>query len=261
VAWLKGEQAQRWLMQNTRRRPVNPAVAADKDMFPPAVLSELPFPGQIDVINSLLLSYLNDQRQPAHVFFVLDVSGSMEGARITDLRKALTQLAGDDQSLTGRFARFQNRERVTFIPFSHQVEQGLLTNVDMGATRDQNETTLNSIRQFSGKLNAHGGTAMYDAIGEAYRRVALAMKADPQRYYTIVVMTDGESNRGMTLKDFRNYYATMPADVQRVRVFTVLFGEGNAGELKDLAEMTGGRAFDSRATPLALMFKGIRGYQ
>jgi Ca-activated chloride channel family protein len=53
----------------------------------------------------------------------------------------------------------------------------------------------------------------------------------------------------------------MPADVQRVRVFTVLFGEGNAGELKDLAEMTGGRAFDSRATPLALMFKGIRGYQ
>jgi Ca-activated chloride channel family protein len=65
----------------------------------------------------------------------------------------------------------------------------------------------------------------------------------------------------MDLQQFRAYYASLPEAVRRVRVFTVLFGDGNAEELQAVAELTGGKAFDSRKTPLALMFKGIRGYQ
>jgi Ca-activated chloride channel family protein len=260
VAWLKGETAQRWLMQNTQRRPVNPAVAADKAVFP-AMLSELPFPGHIEVVNALLLSYLNDQRRPAHAFFVLDVSGSMEGERIGALRQAIASLAGQDQSLTGRFARFQNRERISFIPFSSEVESDLLKQAEMGDTPARNDAALNDIRTYSGRLETRGGTALYDALAEAYRRAAVAMQTDPQRYYTIVAMTDGESNKGMDLQQFRAYYASLPEAVRRVRVFTVLFGDGNAEELQAVAELTGGKAFDSRKTPLALMFKGIRGYQ
>lgn len=261
VAWLKGETAQRWLMQNTQRRPVNPAVAADKALFPGAVLSELAFPGQVEVLNDLLLSYLNEQRRPAHAFFVLDVSGSMQGDRIASLRKALASLAGEDQSLTGRFARFQNRERIDFIPFSSSVERDLLTQTDMGDTRARNDATLNAIRGFAGRLETRGGTALYDALAEAYHRVEVAMKVDPQRYYTIVAMTDGDSNEGMDLAQFRAYYASLPEEVRRVRVFTVLFGDGNATELQAVAELTGGKAFDSRKTSLSTMFKGIRGYQ
>jgi Ca-activated chloride channel family protein len=40
-----------------------------------------------------------------------------------------------------------------------------------------------------------------------------------------------------------------------------LFGEGNAEELKQLADLTGGRLFDSRSVALATVFKEIRGYQ
>jgi Ca-activated chloride channel family protein len=46
-----------------------------------------------------------------------------------------------------------------------------------------------------------------------------------------------------------------------VKVFPILFGEGSPTELQALAEMTGGRVFDSRSKPLPVVFKEIRGYQ
>lgn len=265
VAWLKGDTAQRWLMRETRRRPVNPAVwAADpaaKALFPDAMLSELPFPGRIEAVNAVLLSYLNEQRRPAHAIFVLDVSGSMEGDRIAELRRALATLAGQDTSLTGRFARFQNRERITFIPFSSGVEQDLVYSADMGNTTRQNDATLGAVRDYADRLGTRGGTALYSALAEAYRRAGEILAADPQRYVTIVAMTDGESNEGMSLEQFRAFHAGLPEPARNVRVFTVLFGGGNEQELGEVADLTGGRLFDSKKTALAVMFKGIRGYQ
>lgn len=261
VTWLKSQTAQDWLMRETRRRPVNPTVVPPTGMFPDALLSELTFPGKIEVVDSILLSYLNDQRRPAHAFFVLDISGSMEGERLENLRQALASLAGQDTSLTGRFARFQNRERITFIPFSNVVESDLLLTADMGQTRPSNEQTLAGIRQYASTLDTRGGTALYDAVAEAYRRAAIAMKTDPQRYYTIVAMTDGQSNEGMGLSEFRDFHANLPESARQIRVFTVLFGNGDAEELHELAELTGGHLFDSRKSSLASIFKGIRGYQ
>ena len=46
-----------------------------------------------------------------------------------------------------------------------------------------------------------------------------------------------------------------------IRVFPILFGEGNSGELSGIADLTGGRLFDSGAGSLAAVFKEIRGYQ
>lgn len=261
VAWLKSAAIQQALVSDTRRRPVNPSVVVGKGVFPDALLAELPFPGKIEVVNALLLSYLNHQRRPAHAFFVLDVSGSMDGERLQSLRNALTSLSGGDTSLTGRFARFQNRERISLIPFSSGVENDLLLAADMGQTGKENDRTLAQIRNYAGRLEIRGGTALYDAVAEAYRQTAVAMKADPQRYYTIVAMTDGESNEGMNLEEFKRFYASLPEDVRTAKVFTVLFGDGNADELQALAELTGGRMFDSRKTNLASIFKGIRGYQ
>lgn len=261
VAWLKSPATQQVLMNDTRRRPVNSTVVPGKGLFPDALLSELPFPNRIEVVNNLLFSYLNDQRRPAHAFFVLDVSGSMEGERIESLRNALTSLAGGDTSLTGRFAQFQNREKISLIPFSSGVEQDLLLAADMGKSGAENEQTRKQIRNYAGQLGIRGGTALYDAVAEAYRQAAVAMKADPQRYYTIVAMTDGESNTGMTLDEFKGFYANLPPDVRQVRVFTVLFGDSDPAEMKTLAELTGGHMFDSRKTSLARMFKAIRGYQ
>ncbi|WP_341742948.1 VWA domain-containing protein [Azonexus hydrophilus] len=261
VAWLKGETAQTWLMRETRRRPVNPAVAADRTLFPEVLLGELSFPARIEVIDRLLLSYLGRQRRPSHAFFVLDISGSMEGERLNGLRAALIGLAGGDATLTGRFARFQNRERITLIPFSSRVEHDLVLAADMGDSPQSNERTLARLRDHAQALHTRGGTALYDAIVEAYRQTEVAMRDNPDRYYTIVAMTDGQSNEGMSLEKFRTLHAGLPESLRQVRVFTVLFGNGNAEELTALAELTGGRMFDSRKIGLSSMFKAIRGYQ
>jgi Ca-activated chloride channel family protein len=41
----------------------------------------------------------------------------------------------------------------------------------------------------------------------------------------------------------------------------VLFGEGNVGEMTEVATITGGKTFDARTGALADAFTDIRGYQ
>lgn len=57
VAWLRSEKAQKWIMTNTLRRPVNQAVPLDKSLFGTRMLVEIPFPGKLSVVNALLDSY------------------------------------------------------------------------------------------------------------------------------------------------------------------------------------------------------------
>jgi Ca-activated chloride channel family protein len=74
-------------------------------------------------------------------------------------------------------------------------------------------------------------------------------------------MTDGESNRGLTPKQFAQWYQAQGESLRGIRVFPILFGEASPQGLQDLAAMTGGRVFDSRSKSLAAVFKEIRGYQ
>lgn len=57
VAWLKSEKAQKWIMANTLRRPVNQAVPADKSLFGAKMVVDMAFPGRLSVVNALLDSY------------------------------------------------------------------------------------------------------------------------------------------------------------------------------------------------------------
>jgi Ca-activated chloride channel family protein len=87
------------------------------------------------------------------------------------------------------------------------------------------------------------------------------MAQDPNRYYTVVVMTDGETRDGADFAKFKMWFDAQPQAVRKVKAFPVLFGEGSESELKQVAQMTGGKYFDSRTVSLPLMFKEIRGYQ
>lgn len=117
VTYLRSPEFQQELMRTTLRRPVIPGIALD-DRIPNPLLVELPFPNSVNVIDSLLFSYLDEQRVPAHAIFVLDVSGSMRGTGITDLKTAMNNLTGLDSTLTARFARFRAREIITLVTFT-----------------------------------------------------------------------------------------------------------------------------------------------
>jgi Ca-activated chloride channel family protein len=257
TAYLRTPDVQRRIMMTTSRRPAIPEVTLDS-RFPTQVLVELPFPSSLDVVNSLLLAYLNEIRLPSHAIFVLDVSGSMDGPRITALKKALTNLTGLDTSVSGQFARFRAREAITIITFSSTVQDTRNFNI---TDPNPNGPDMSALRDYINSLKAGGNTAIYDALEEAYVVAGAAKAQDPNRFYSIVLMTDGENNNGRDSNQFLRDYHSFSASTRGIKTFTVLFGEANPQALKDIAGTTGGTVFDSRTVSLSQVFKEIRGYQ
>lgn len=259
VAYLRSAEFQQLVMSNTLRRPVNPDVKLS-NAFPATVLVELPFPGKLEVIDALLDGFLNDIRLPAHSWFVLDTSGSMAGQGISQLKASLATLAGQDTSLSGRFARFQKREQISVIQFSSEPQP--VREFDMGQTDASNRETLTQFSAYAASLQADGGTAIYDSVIRAYVGAITAQQRERgQHYQTIVLMTDGKNTEGRNFEAFRAWYFALPEAERTVRVFTVAFADADLDELRRLAELTGGRVFDGRKGDLKAIFKEIRGYQ
>lgn len=121
------------------------------------------------------------------------------------------------------------------------------------------DATLADIAKTVDGLEAGGNTAMYEALQEAIRLVNARRAANPDSYPTVVLLTDGEANGRVSLKQFQDAYAALPA-AERVPVFTIRFGDARAADLEAVASATGGRAFDG-TKDLTEAFRTIRGYQ
>ena len=222
--------------------------------LPAASVVELSFPNKLEVIDAVLASYLGDWRRPATSVFVLDISGSMKGDRIALMREALKVLAGaGSNSASSRYAAFQSRERVVLIAFDEHVEPPLWVRFEAG----QLEAARSDLRNRAEALSPRGGTAIFSALDVAQKLAAEEQQREPDRFVSITLLTDGESNSGMSFDDFKRRWGNKaPA-----RVFPILFGEGNVAQMQELAQITGGREFDGRKAALAQVFKEIRGYQ
>jgi Ca-activated chloride channel family protein len=107
-------------------------------------------------------------------------------------------------------------------------------------------------------MTANGGTAIYSALAAAEELARKEQQREPERFVSIVLLTDGENNSGLKPREFRDRYAAggLPA-----RIFPILFGEANVGEMQEIAQFSGGREFDGRKLQLGQVFKEIRGYQ
>jgi Ca-activated chloride channel family protein len=254
--YLRTPDVQRKIMDSTRRRPAVPGVALS-GQFTQKDLIELPFPATRTAMDGLLSAYFNKIRRPSRTLYVLDTSGSMAGERIASLQAALIALTGADNSIVGQFRKFRGREEVTLLPFSSAPGQPRTFALPDGDPGPQ----LAQITAFAKGLAARGGTAIYDSLSSAYAIIGARANADPDRFMSIVLMTDGENERGANLADFQARYRALPDIARRIPVFTVLFGEGNTDEMNQIAATTGGKTFDARTTPLSVVFQDIRGYQ
>ncbi|MCV2356777.1 substrate-binding and VWA domain-containing protein [Paucibacter sp. B2R-40] len=253
VAALKGAPFQRDALSAAFLRPANPEVKAAAAL-PTAAVAELSFPNRLEVIDAVLANYQSAWRRPATSIFVLDISGSMSGERIVAMREALKVLAGADVSTaSARYAAFQARERVVLIAFDDRVEAPLWVRFEDGDL----EAARASIRSRAEALSPRGGTAIFSALDAAQALAREEKQRDPDRLVSIVLLTDGENNAGISFEDFKaRYAAAAPA-----RVFPILFGEANVKQMQALAASTGGREFDARKARLAQVFREIRGYQ
>ena len=257
VAFFRQPDIQTRIMTQTHRRPSIPEVQPDSQ-FPTQVLLEVPFPATLDVVNQLIEVYLNQVRLPSHTYFVLDVSGSMDGSRLDGVKKTFANLTGADQTITGQFARFRAREDITIVTFSSTVQSTKTFTIN---DPTPGSADLKAVLDFVNSLQAGGGTAIYDALTTAFTLAGQDKAADPNRFYSVVLMTDGENNAGADANQFKNWYHSASPQVQSIKCFAVIFGEANPAALKDVATLTGGTTFDARNASLPSVFKQIRGYQ
>ncbi|MFE2105159.1 substrate-binding domain-containing protein [Kitasatospora sp. NPDC059463] len=253
--YLLKEDVQKRISEQTLRHPVTAGVAPAAGV-PTDRRRELPFPGSLAVANQLLASYQNELRRPSRTVYVLDTSGSMTGERLAALKSAMGRLTGSDDSRGVR--RFRDREEVTLISFASKVKSTKTHTVPAGAAAQQELASINADVQ---ALSAEGGTAVYSSLEEAYRvieRQQAAAKDD--RFTSIVVMTDGQSNEGASDQDFKTFRAGLSPALRSVRVFPILFGDAAKAQLQGIADLTSGKLFDGTGS-LDGAFEEIRGYQ
>jgi Ca-activated chloride channel family protein len=164
---------------------------------------------------------------PRDMVFVLDTSGSMEGVKMEQARKALKFCLG----------KLRKHDRFGLISFATTVDKytaGLVS-----ANADQ----VAQAKKWVDGLDATGGTAIDDALKEA-----LALRSrDSSRPFTIVFFTDGEPTIG-EMKPEKILQNVAAKNTANTRIFT--FGVGhdvNATFLDKLAEQT--RALSTYVRP------------
>jgi Ca-activated chloride channel family protein len=258
VATLKAAPFQRDALSAAFLRPANPEVAA-ASALPTAAVAELGFPNRLDVIDAVLGTYQSKWRKPATSIFVLDLSGSMAGKRLVSMREALKLLSGAETGAVAttastRYSAFQSRERVVLITFATEVQEPVWVRFDA----DRIDAARATLREQADAMTANGGTAIYSALAAAEELAHKEQQREPDRFVSIVLLTDGENNSGLKPHEFRDRYAAggLPA-----RIFPILFGEANVSEMQQIAQLSGGREFDGRKLQLGQVFKEIRGYQ
>lgn len=131
--------------------------------------------------------------------FVADVSGSMNGEPLKNLKESL---------LTGSKS-ISNECSVGLITFSDDVNIALPI-----AKFDLNQRSL-----FTGavkNMSANGNTSMFDAIVAAAKLLTDAKQDNPDAKLMMFVLTDGETNRGASLDDAREMIEGL-----RIPIYTI----------------------------------------
>ncbi|MGV0393944.1 VWA domain-containing protein [Corynebacterium riegelii] len=245
-----------WMLEHqediaqTFRRPVRQVDNLPEQLQNQQVI-ELPFPANQSVVDELLYAYNNQYRQPGTTTFVLDVSGSMEGARLESLKAIMHSLIdGSASTLTGDVS-LRDREDVTLWSFSFDPNEPISVTFDR-----ENPAVAAELGAYVDGLVAHGGTAIYPTLIRALEAADTSTGIP-----SIVLLSDGEATFGESFHEFREIYAQMSPEKRSIPVFVILYGDANKAEMTELAKLTGGEVFDALNGDLESAFKEIRGFQ
>ena len=222
---------------------------ADKKIFNPEwgidttkYLKDMKYPSKA-VISKAINLYIETLRKPTHVVFCLDVSGSMYGNGLKELKEAMKYILDKDQASKDNL-QFSNKDKITVITFDHEIE-------DKFNTVYGNDTS--ELIEKIGNLEALGGTNIYDPSIEALK----ILKSEDTSEYTktVILMTDGYSNSG-SYKNLESYYKS---NKENTPIYSITFGDSSERELRELANLSNGKVFDGKSG-LIRAFKEVRSY-
>ncbi len=140
-----------------------------------------------------------DSGKPILAVFVADVSGSMDGEPLNSLKT----------SLINGMQYINTTNYVGLVSYSDEV----VINVPVG------QFNLNQQSAFKGaveSLSASGGTATFDGIIVATDMLLAAKEQYPDAKLMMFVLSDGETNRGYSLKDIQE-----SIDALNIPIYTI----------------------------------------
>lgn len=152
--------------------------------------------------------------KPVAAIFVADISGSMDGERLNQLKESLMK----GQKYLGR------DNSIGLVSYSSDVT----INLPIGKY-DTNQQSM-----FVGaveSLQAGGGTATFDGIVVALKLLQEQLKLDPNVKPIIFVLSDGDTNEGHSLKDIKGLIETY-----KIPIYTIGYN-ANIEALKSISSI------------------------
>lgn len=177
---------------------------------------------------------------PATVALVLDRSGSMKGTPMDNAKSGAMEF----------IKHMQPRDQVLVTVFNNEITPL----ADLCAIRDCGERTIS---QLDG-LFADGGTALHDVLFETYEKIRALKKKDPNRRYSILVLSDGkDTSSTMSRHDFLDGLPT-GEDFEVPKIYTIAYGrEADKELLAQIANRTNARLFSSSPEEIAKTYKEL----
>lgn len=219
--------------------PITPELGVDPSQ--PRTSLEVPEPA----VMVGALDRWAEQRKPARVLMVLDISGSMgEDAGTGDGR---TKLELAQAAAVDALDDFSDADEVGLRVFSTgltaEAPFDYVDLVPIGAMGEQREDLAEGIEL----LVPTGGTALYGAVGGAFDD--LVADFDPGRINAVILLSDGVNDdpRNDSIDPLLERFTQVTADASTpVRVFPIAYGaDADLETLRRIAEATDGAVYDA----------------
>ena len=206
------------------------------DINQPQTILEIPSAPVIEDIQDLW----RQTKKPVDLIVVMEISGSMEGDKITTARSSLMQFV----------QKLDDRDRLRIDLFSSD----LSTLTPLTAIGEKRQQVLDSV---SG-IFEQGNTSLYDATLRAYQD--LQAEGDPKHIRAIVVLSDGQDTASAaTLQQLTDQIqATESEGGNAIKVFTIAFGsDADKVILEAIANPSGGKQYDSSPENIQKIYDDI----
>lgn len=255
--YLLSPEAQAEIVKQGRRvGPVGDELkGADPAVFNPdwgvsltKFISPIRYP-KSEVIREALDLYQSALRKPSFTVYCLDFSGSMQGDREDNLKRAMQMILIQDKARESLLQASKKDVTVVITFSSSPISEWNVAGNDPNA--------LSKLWAAIDSSSPKGGTDIFTPV---MRGMDLMKQTKGLEDYfpAVILLTDGESNEGKTMSDFQSYLQ-QPGSRRDIPVYAILFGDASTDQLNDLTKATSGKVFDGKGD-LTRAFREAKGY-
>ena len=251
--YLLSDGVQDQIQRTGRRTGYGGVKEKNKDIFnadwgidTERILSTITMPSS-DVLTQALNLYQSKLRKPSLTAYCLDFSGSMIGEGNEQLVEAMAQVLLKENAKKN-FLQAGERDVNLVITFDTGI-------IHTYKAEDASSTSLERLYEDVENERPGGGTDIYLPAMTALEE--MENNYDLTQYTpAVILMTDGMSNGSTDFGDFQKFYRQEQIDVP---VFSIMFGDAQESQLKELADLTNARVFDGREDLIGA-FRSVKGY-